>query len=69
MGVRPRSGNELSRIPEAHGKLLVTKNGVYLVRGDSKLRNLELISWEQLLGPARGSAPAVTIPRPVPFKI
>jgi len=52
MDVRPRSGNDLSRISEAHGKLLVTKNGVYLVRGDSKLRNLELISWEQLLGPA-----------------
>jgi len=59
MGVRPRSGNDLSRSPEPHGKLLVTRNGVYLVRGDSKLRNLELIPWEQLLRPvlADGSDP------------
>jgi len=63
MGVRPRSGNDLSRTPEAHGKLLVTRNGVYLVRGDSKLQNLQLISWEQLLRPALADARSSVLSR------
>ena len=28
----------------------MTKRGVYMVRGDSKLKNIQLISWEQLAG-------------------
>jgi hypothetical protein len=40
---------------------MVSKRGVYLIRGDSKLKNIQLISWEQLLGSAPGEAgdPAV----------
>jgi hypothetical protein len=33
-----------------HGAMIATKCGIYLVRGDSKLKNIQLISWEQLLG-------------------
>jgi hypothetical protein len=35
---------------------MVSKRGVYLIRGDSKLKNIQLISWEQLLGSAPGDA-------------
>jgi hypothetical protein len=32
-----------------HGAMIATKRGIYLVRGDAKLKNIQLISWEQLL--------------------
>jgi hypothetical protein len=43
------------RRPHRNGELIVTKRGVYMVRGDHKLKNIQLISWEQLLGSARPS--------------
>jgi len=59
MGRPSRSSDSLSKIrarrPYRHGQLILTKRGVYMVRGDSKLKNIQLISWEQLLGTAAPS--------------
>lgn len=45
-----RRSKILRKRPHRHGELIVTKRGVYMVRGDSKLKNIQLIPWEQLLG-------------------
>jgi hypothetical protein len=45
----------VKRKPARHGAMIVTKRGVYLVRGDRKLKSFRLISWEQLLSPSPGS--------------
>jgi hypothetical protein len=54
MGRRSRKSDALSKVrkqrPYRHGELIVTKRGVYMVRGDVNLKNIQLISWEQLLG-------------------
>jgi hypothetical protein len=49
-----RSGNgnistKNSGKPDRCGKLIVSKHGVYLVSGGTKLKSLQLIPWEQLL--------------------
>jgi hypothetical protein len=60
MSRRSRSRDGLSKIgkrrPDRHGKLTVGKRGVYMIRGDHKLKNIQLISWEQLLGSAANSS-------------
>jgi hypothetical protein len=54
MGHRSCRADNLRKIvkrrPERHGELMVTKGGVYMIRGDRKLKNVQLISWAQLLG-------------------
>jgi hypothetical protein len=54
MGRRSRNSDALSKVrkrrPYRHGELILTKRGVYMVRGDANLKNIQLISWEQLLG-------------------
>jgi hypothetical protein len=56
MSRRSRNSDGLSKIrerrPHRNGELILTKRGVYMVRGDHKLKNIQLISWEQLLGAA-----------------
>jgi len=66
MGVRPRSGDGVSKSLERHGKLMVTRRGVYMVRGDRKLKNIQLISWDQLLGPAPGVSPDSVLHKSTP---
>jgi len=39
--------------PDYHGKLIVSKRGVYMVRGGGKLKSVRLIPWEQFLGSVR----------------
>jgi hypothetical protein len=39
--------------PDYHGKLIVSKRGVYMVRGGRKLKSVQLIPWEQFLGSVR----------------
>ena len=48
MGARSGSGDGTSKAAQP-GKMIAAKRGIYLVRGDDKLRNIELISWEQVL--------------------
>jgi hypothetical protein len=51
-----------TRRPPRHGKLVVTKRGVYMIRGDSKLKNIQLISWEQLLCTGKQKIPGNRLP-------
>jgi len=44
------------RRPHRSGALILTKRGVYMVRGDHKLKNIQLISWETLLDAPRPSS-------------
>jgi hypothetical protein len=54
MGDRSHNRDGCSKTRQRHAQLMVSKRGVYLIRGDSKLKNIQLISWEQLLGAAPG---------------
>jgi len=45
---------------------MVTRRGVYMVRGDRKLKNIQLISWDQLLGPAPGVSPDSVLHKSTP---
>jgi len=38
-----------NREADQHGELIVGKYGVYIVRGDQKLKSIRLVPWEQLL--------------------
>jgi hypothetical protein len=59
MSRQSHSRDDLSKIgkgrPDRHGKLIVGKRGVYMIRGDHRLKNIQLISWEQLLESAANS--------------
>jgi hypothetical protein len=50
-GTRDRSRKSSEGEPECHEKLIGGKHGIYIVRGDSKLKSMQLIPWEQILCP------------------
>jgi hypothetical protein len=49
---------------DRHGELIVGKHGVYMVRGDRKLKSIRLIPWEQLLASPFPSGKHAVAPNP-----
>lgn len=53
---REASSKDFARETHLSGQLRIGKRGVYLVRGDEKLRSLQLIPWDRILAVLENSA-------------